>query len=133
MQLSQTVARAKNTSLRQQEGVSILGVLVLLALLSFFLTVSIRLLPTWMEGRAVKNAITSVAEASSAEHSLRDVTRRIQSNFNTNRIEAIKPKDIKVYRDEGKIIIDASYEKRTPLFQNVDAVLMFNDNVVVVD
>ncbi len=118
---------------RRQEGVSILGVLVLLALLSFFLTVSIRLLPPWMEGRSVKSAILSVAEASTPENSLRDVTKRIQSTFNTNRIEAIAPRDVKVYRDEGKIIIEANYETRTPLFRNVDAVLMFNDNTVVID
>ncbi len=122
-----------NPGRRRQEGVSILGVLMLLALLSFFLTVTIRLLPAYMEGRSVKNAIQSVAEASTPEHSLRDVTKRISSTFNTNRIEAIKPKDIKIYRDEGKIIIDASYETRTPLFQNVDAVMMFNDNVVVIE
>ncbi len=118
--------------LRRQDGVSILGLLMVLALLSFFLTVAIRLLPSFMEGRAVKNAIQSVAEASSPENSLRDVTKRVQSTFNTNRIEAIKPKDVKIYRDEGKIVIDANYETRTPLFQNVDAVLMFNDHVVVI-
>lgn len=141
MQLSHISPRAKPLSfqgrnisaLRQQDGVSILGMLMLLALLSFFLTVAIRLAPAWMEGRSVKNAILSVAEASSAEHSLRDVTKRVQSTFNTNRIEAIKPTDVKIFRDEGKIIIDANYETRTPLFQNVDAVLMFNDNVVVVE
>jgi hypothetical protein len=129
MYLSQPLARRAT----RQRGVSILGVLTILALLSFFLTVSIRLLPTYMEGRAVKSAIEGVAEASSPDHSLRDVGRRVQSTFNTNRIEAIKASAVKVYRDEGKIIIDASYEARTPLFKNVDAVLMFNDHVVVIE
>ncbi len=131
-QLSSTLYLHNRVS-RRQDGVSILGVLLLLALLSFFLTVTIRLLPVWMEGRSVKTAITAVAEASTAQNSLRDVTKRLQNNFNTNRIEAIKPRDVKVYRDEGKIIIDANYEARTPLFKGVDAVLMFNDNVVVID
>lgn len=117
----------------RQGGISIIGVLALLALLSFFLTVAIRLAPAWIEGRSVKSAITSVAEASTPESSLRDVSRRVYSTFTTNRIEAIKPKDVKVYRNEGKIIIDANYEVRTPLFQNVDAVLMFTDNVVVIE
>ncbi len=127
------LATTSQQALKRQGGVSILGVLMLLALLSFFLTVTIRLLPAYMEGRSVKSAIDSVAEASSPEHSLRDVTKRLSSTFNTNRIEGIKPRDVKIYRDEGKIIIDATYETRTPLFQNVDAVLMFNDNVVVIE
>ncbi len=112
---------------------SILGILVILALLSFTLTVVIRLLPPWLEGRAIKNAIESVAEASDASQSLREVSKRVASTFNTNRIEALKPNQVKVYRDKGKIIIDANYETRTHLFQNIDAVLMFNDNIVVIE
>lgn len=123
----------KSMSRTRQEGVSILGILVILALLSFALTVGIRLLPTWLDGRAVKNSLLSVAEQSSAANSLQEVSKRLDSNFNTNRIEAIKLKDVKIYREKGKIIIDANYEKRTPLFQNVDAVLMFNDNIVIID
>ena len=120
--------------LRQsQRGISILGILIVLALLSFFLTVAIRLAPTYLEGRSVKTAIESVAEASNSKESLRDVSRRLTNTFNTNRIEGIKPTDVKVYRDQGKIIIDASYERRTPLFKTVDAVLMFNDHIVEID
>ena len=118
---------------RRQRGISILGILIVLALLSFFLTVAIRLAPTYLEGRSVKTAIESVAEASNSKESLRDVSRRLTNTFNTNRIEGIKPTDVKVYRDQGKIIIDASYERRTPLFETVDAVLMFNDHIVEID
>lgn len=117
----------------RQAGISILGILVILALFSFFLTVSIRLLPPYMEGRGVKSAIERVAEASSTESSIRDIVRRIDSNFITNRIDVINSREVKVYREDGKIIIDASYETRTPLFKNVDAVLMFPDNIVVIE
>jgi hypothetical protein len=117
----------------RQTGVSILGVLIILLLFSFFLTVSVRLLPTWFEGREVRSALVRVVEVSNPDDSLRDVTRRIDSTFNTNRIEALKPREVKVYRDKGKILIEANYEKRTPLFQNVDAVLMFNDNTFTIE
>ncbi len=123
----------RRLALGEQDGISILGILIVLALLSFFLTVAIRLAPTYMEGRSVKAAIESVAEQSNAGESLRDVTRRLTSTFNTNRIEAIQPRDIKVYRDQGKIIIDANYEKRTPLFKGVDAVLVFDTHVIEID
>lgn len=117
----------------RQRGVSVLGILVILALFSFFLTVTIRLMPAFMEGRAVKSAIEGVAAASKPDSSLRDVVRRIDSTFITNRIEAISSSQVKVYREDGKIFIDASYETRTPLFDNVDAVLMFPDNIVVIE
>lgn len=117
----------------RQSGISMLGILIIMALFSFFLMVSIRLLPSYMEGRSVKNAIEGVAETANAKQSLHEITKRVTSTWNTNRIEAISPREVKVYRDKGKIIIDANYEKRTPLFEGVDAVLMFNDNIVVID
>lgn len=90
-------------------------------------------MPSYMEGRAVKSAIQGVAEASNPNSSLRDVVRRLDSTFITNRIDAISSRQVKVYREDGKIFIDASYETRTPLFENVDAVLMFPDNIVVIE
>jgi len=120
-------------SLRQQSGMSMLGILILVGLFSFFLMVVIRLLPTYMEGRTVKTAIMDVAAASTASNSIHEVTKRLDSNFNTNRIEALSVRQVKVYRDKGKIVINANYEKRVPLFEGVDAVLMFNDNVVVIN
>ena len=120
-------------TLRRQTGVSMLGVLIILLLLSFFLSVSIRLLPVWLEGRSVRSAIEGVVEASSPSDPIRDITKRIESTFNTNRIEGIKPKDITIYRDEGKVYIEANYEKRTPLFKNVDAILIFNENTFVIE
>jgi type II secretory pathway pseudopilin PulG len=117
----------------QQAGMSMLGVLVMVGLFSFFVTVVIRLLPPYMEGRSVKTAIEGVAAATNAEQSLGEVGKRLAGSFNTNQIEGIKPKEVKIYRDKGKIIINANYELRTPLFQGVDAVLMFTDNIVVID
>lgn len=119
--------------IKRQAGMSLFGILVLVALFSFFLTVVIRLLPTYMEGRSVKSAIEGVAEASNSKQSLGEITKRIDGTFNTNRIEALPLKEIRIYRDKGKIVIDANYEKRTPLFQGVDAVFIFDDNVVVID
>ena len=107
--------------------------MIILALFSFFISVTIRLAPTWLEGRSVRTALEGVVEASNASEPVGTVTKRINSTFNTNRIEAIDPREVKVYRDQGKIIIEANYEKRTPLFSNVDAVLMFNDHTFVIE
>ena len=63
---------------------------------------------------------------------LREVSKKIDSVFNTNRIEAIRARDVKVYREKQFIVIDASYEHRTPLFEGVDAVLVFDDIKVTV-
>ena len=110
----------------RQGGVSIVGILVLIGLFAFFLTVVMRLLPSFLESRELKTALESVADSSNSSMPLNEVKKKLRSNFMTNRIEVIDIKDVKVYRDDGKIIIDANYETRTELFEGVDAVLMFD-------
>ena len=109
-----------------QAGASILGILIIVALLSFFLTVVIRLSGPFMESRTVKTSLESVVESSNSAMPLNEVKKRINANFTTNRVESIDPKAVKVYRDKGKIVIEANYEVRTPLFDGVDAVLIFD-------
>ena len=70
---------------------------------------------------------------SDSTNSLRQVNNKVVTAFVTNQINALKAKEIKVYRDKGKILIDARYEARTTLFSGVDAVLMFDDLVFTIE
>jgi hypothetical protein len=110
----------------RQGGVSIVGIMVIVGLFAFFLTVVMRLLPSFMDSRELKSSLESVTSSSNSSMSLVDVKRKLNSHFMTNRIEVIDLKDVKIYRDKGKIVIDANYETRTELFEGVDAVLMFD-------
>ena len=110
----------------RQGGISIVGILIIVGLFAFFLTVVMRLLPSFMDSRELKSSLESVTASSNSSMSLVDVKRKLNSHFMTNRIEVIDLKDVKVYRDKGKIVIDANYETRTELFEGVDAVLMFD-------
>ncbi|MCX2981843.1 DUF4845 domain-containing protein [Halieaceae bacterium IMCC14734] len=115
------------TSLKSQAGVSVLQALVAMLLFAFFLTVVLRLAPTYMEGRSVQATVQSVVDSSNISMSLGEVQKKLTNAFITNQIEAITVKDVKVYREKRVIIIDASYEDRTPLFDGIDAVLMFDN------
>jgi hypothetical protein len=115
--------------IKKQSGVSVIGALVLVALFSFFLTVMLRLVPSYLEGRSLRGMLEAVVESSTAEESLRAINKKIQTTMTTNQFDALNPREVKVYRDKGTIMIDARYEKRTKLFEGIDAVLMFDDLV----
>jgi hypothetical protein len=120
-------------TLKRQSGMSMFGVLIIMGLTSFFLLVTIRLLPTYMDGRGLKTVLEGVVAGSTPGESLQDINRRIVSTFITNQIDVMDPRKVKVYRDKGKILIEANYEKRTNLFKGVDAVLMFTDLTFVIE
>jgi len=105
----------------------------MMGLFSFFLMVSIRLLPTYMEGRSLMTVLEGVAAASNKAEPLTMIKRRVMNSFIANRVEALTPRQVKVYRDKDTIIISANYEKRVPLFEGVDAVFMFTDHIIVIE
>ncbi len=120
-------------TLKRQSGMSMFGLLVIMGLFSFFLMVSIRLLPTYMEAYSMMSVLDRAAAASNKEEPLGVVKRRIMNAFIANHVDTLDSRKVKVYREKGNVVINANYEKRVPLFKGVDAIFMFTDNVIVIE
>ena len=113
---------------QQQSGLSMLSMLCIALMLGFFAMSAIKIAPSYFEYLTIKEIITKVSkEHRPDEENIADIRRRIASLLNTNQIYDIAPKDIEVYRKEGKTYIDANYEARLPLIWRIDAVLKFDD------
>ena len=67
----------------------------------------------------------------SLAQSIGDIRRRIDNMFNSNQIYELQPKEVEVFRKDGKTFIDASYEVRIPVMGRIDAVLKFDDLLYV--
>ena len=83
-----------------------------------------------MEYLTVKDLIARVA----AEHdrqtdTVTDLRTRLGKLLSTNQIYDTRIEEIAIYRERGVIVIDASYEKRFPLFWSLDGVIVFDDLV----
>lgn len=117
----------------RQSGMSVIGILIIAVMLGFFVMCAMRMLPPYMEYLSVKKIVSETAtEFDAGEGTVPDLRRRIGNLFNTNQIYALSPRDVKVYRKEGKTYIDANYEVRTPVFGRIDAVMKFDDLKFVV-
>ncbi len=86
------------------------------------------MVPPYLEYLTVKQLVTKVAtEKAAGDVTISALRLRIANLFNTNQIYALQPRDVKVYRKDGKTYIDASYEVRTPVAGKVDAIMNFDD------
>lgn len=113
---------------QRQAGLSIPGMLLIAAMVGFFVMCGIRMVPPYFEYLSVREIITTIArEHNPEEENIGDIRRRVANTFNTNQIYDLKPKDVQVYRKEGETFIDASYEVRVPVMGRIDAVLNFDD------
>ena len=119
-------------SRQSQAGMSIPGMLVIAIMVGFFVMCGIRMTPIYLEYLTVKRIMEDVAsEFKPEEDQIRDIRRKISNMLNTNQVYGLEPKEVEVFRKDGKTIIDASYEARIPIMGRIDAVMNFDDLVYV--
>src|SRR3569623_1970972 len=115
---------------RDQAGITFLGLLLVLIIVAGFGIALVKIVPLYLGNFKVKSVLDSLKE----ERDIATMTpaenkRRINSRRDIN-VVALKKDDIKVTRAAGKTVITINYEKRVPLFANLDVVARFNDNRV---
>jgi|SRR5210317_835724 uncharacterized membrane protein YhiD involved in acid resistance len=116
----------------RQRGMSIPGMLIIAIMVGFFVMCAIRMSPPYFEYLSVKNIVEQIVmEYEPQTTSIGQIRRKLDNMFNTNQIYELEPKDIEVYRKDGKTYIDARYEVRIPVAGRIDAVLKFDDLLYV--
>lgn len=113
---------------QSQAGMSVPGMLLVAAMVGFFIMCAVRMVPHYFEYLSVREIITTIARDHDAdEETISDIRRRIATVFNTNQIYDLKHKDVEVFREKGETYIDASYEVRVPIMGRIDAIMNFDD------
>lgn len=111
-----------------ERGMSLPSMLLVVAMVGFFVMCAIRMFPRYMEYLSIREIVETVArEYNPDEEDLGDIRRRLDTMFNTNQINDLQPKDVEITHKEGRTYIDASYEARVPIMGIVDAVMTFDD------
>jgi hypothetical protein len=105
-----------------QDGVSLSGLIVVLAVLGALALVLIKVTPALIEYRAVKNAIVRAKAEGGTE---REIRQAFDRNAGVNEIDAIAGRDLAITRGEGGVEVAFAYEKRVPLAGNVSLLFDF--------
>lgn len=112
----------------KQTGMGFLPLIMIVAALGTLGTAAVSLVPIYVDYWTLDGIIKDVVEESEPGKTSRaQVRKKLQSRFDTNRVESIKLKDIKILSTDQGIEIDAVHEKRTSLFFNIDAVVKFEN------
>jgi hypothetical protein len=115
---------------RRQQGLGVLGLLIIAVMVGFFVMSGIRIAPGYLEYLTVRDTVIRVAEEFDREEdTIADIRRALAGYFNTNQIKGLDYRDVRIERREGYIFIDANYEQRIPLVWRIDAVVKYDDLV----
>jgi len=106
--------------LKRQAGVSLTGLILVLAVLGVIAVFALKLVPTWSEYSAVKDAIVRAKEAGGTP---REIQVAFDKSAGINNVTAIRGRDLTITREDGEIQVSFAYEKRVPLMGNVSLLI----------
>lgn len=118
---------------RTQSGLSMAGFLITLTVVIFFLFCAMKIVPMYIEYYSVKEALKDIANTSAATPATKDEIR-VQFAKHLEMSYANYVKTLNVLRFETgpegkKMVVD--YERREPLFWNLDVVGKFHAEEVL--
>jgi type II secretory pathway pseudopilin PulG len=102
-------------SRRRQRGLSLIGLLVVGALIVFGALLAMKVVPSALEYNAIRSAVTKVASAGGT--TVRDYQVAFDRYAAVDDITSITGKDLVIEkRQDGQTVVSFQYEKRIPLF-----------------
>jgi hypothetical protein len=112
---------------KRQSGLSLIGVLLVGALLGACLLVAFKMVPVVTEYFGIKRAISAVANG--ADPMTATVTQ-LRSDFSkraiVDEITSISAADLDITKESGHIVISVEYSRKVPLFSNVSLLVDFS-------
>lgn len=116
---------------RNQNGITLLGFLMVLIVVGIFAFVAMRLFPVYTEFLSVRSDMQEVADQpGSSNQSLGDVRKALEKRFYISYVENVNLKEhVKLERTGNVQKLTVAYEVRKPLAYNLDFVAKFEHAV----
>ena len=113
---------------RSQQGLSILGWLVVLAVVAFFASTAFKVLPQYMDYMSMEKIITSVETDKAADvRTINEFYNHVSKGMQVNNIRDLNMRDaLQVKVENNEFQVHLKYEKREPLIENLDLVVNFD-------
>lgn len=109
-------------SLHAQRGVSLSGLLVLLAVLVIVAIFAMKVVPTYTEYLSAKDAIFAAKATNGSPSEMKGAFVRAAD---INNIRAIKSSDLVIEKVDGQSEVSFDYDAVVPLFTNVKLVIRY--------
>ncbi len=115
---------------RKQQGITFLGLLILVAFVGLFVYAGIRLTPAYLEYMTVNKAINDVATENAGQNE-RAIRIALQKRFDIEDVKSLDWRDIEITRDGDVYVINAQYDVTAPFVANVQFLVSFEKTAEV--
>lgn len=113
-----------------QHGFSKFGLLMTLVVLVTGLTFGLKVLPIYIDHNFVRGQAEALVESGrAATLTQAEIRGEIGNSLRVNNIREFDLNSITSTRNNGVAVISIVYERRVPLFSNLDVVVSFDDRI----
>ncbi len=109
-----------------QQGLSLIGLLIVGGLLAFVLLIGFRAVPAVNEYFAVKRNITVIAQEGDGGATMTELRRSFDRRAHIDDIVTITGTDLDIYKQGGKVIVEVHYSRKVPIAGNVSLLFDFS-------
>jgi hypothetical protein len=120
-------------NIRKENGLTLIGFLIALAVVLFFAYAGMRVVPMYLEYHALGNALSKLendpaASKMSAQKIKQSIQNSLWASYASNNI---KPEHIRISKKSGGVNVRVAYEIRKPFLGNIDIIGSFDKSVVL--
>ena len=114
----------------RQRGFSKFGLLMTLVVLVTGLTFGLKVLPIYIDHNFIRGVAESLVESGRAATLTQvEIRGEVSSSLRVNNVRDFDLNSITATRNNGAAVISIVYERRVPLFSNLDVVVSFDDRI----
>lgn len=107
-------------AIREQKGLSLSSLLVWSIILTLVAIFSMKLAPAYIEHAAIKKNLTAIAKETNLQDAdLSHIRLSFSKRAQIDNIKSISGQDIKINRENGRIVLSAKYTTKMPLISNL--------------
>lgn len=120
-------------NIRRENGLTLIGFLIVLTVVLFFAYAGMRIVPMYLEYHALGNALSKLendpgAKKMTPKKLKSSIQNSLWASYASNNI---KNEDIHISKKSGGITIRVAYEVRKPFMANIDIIGSFDKSVVL--
>lgn len=118
--------------LQRSQGLTFISILLILALISFFTLLVLKIAPIYINHGRVASVLASLeTDPNLLNMSKTEISTTINKRFNINYVEGVSDEDIQIVAQPGYVNVLIDYQPVKPLFANLSVLVDFHDEIEV--
>ncbi len=118
--------------LKGQQGMTLIGLSMLLGLIAFFTLLILKISPLYMDHSKVQNVFSAVEETDGLQNkSKHEIETMISKRFNINYVTHVNLSDVAIIKRPGYVRVELEYERVAPIAGNLSVLTEFYEEIEV--